>query len=63
MRRLLGVLAFLAGGLSVEVAHPLQCDLAPASRRVLPESERVRRRKNPDVSGDGKGRAPQPSSL
>lgn len=63
MRRLLSVLAFLAGGLSVEAVHPLQCDLAPASRRVLPETERARRRKGPEVSGDGIGRAPQTPSL
>ncbi|VVD79494.1 hypothetical protein PCA20602_01039 [Pandoraea capi] len=63
MKRLLSVLAFLAGGLSVEAVHPLQCDLAPASRRVLPETERARRRKDPPLSGDGKGRMPQRASL
>ncbi|MFJ2991375.1 hypothetical protein [Pandoraea sp. NPDC087047] len=63
MRRLLSELAFLAGGLSVEAVHPLQCDLAPASRRVLPETERARRRKDPDVCADGNGRASQPQSL
>ncbi|AKC70876.1 hypothetical protein [Pandoraea oxalativorans] len=63
MRRLLSVLAFLAGGLTTEAVHPLQCDLAPASRRVLPETERARRRKTPDVAGAGGGRERGESSL
>ncbi len=69
MRRLLSLLAFLAGGFSTEVVHPLQCDLAPASRRVLPRTERSQRRSGPDLSGDGDdrlaghARQPQHSSL
>ncbi|VVE61783.1 hypothetical protein PCA31118_00759 [Pandoraea captiosa] len=65
MRRLLGLLVFLAGGLGTEVVHPLQCDLVPASRRVLPEAERLRRRTHPARSGDGDGGdlAPQRASL
>lgn len=63
MRRLLSLLAFLVGGFSTEVVHPLQCDLAPASRRVLPETGRARRRKGPDLDGNGRGRLPQRSSL
>ncbi|VVD66888.1 hypothetical protein PAQ31011_00392 [Pandoraea aquatica] len=63
MRRLLSLLAFLAGGLSTEVVHPLQCDLAPASRRSMPETERARRRKTPDLTGVGAGRECEGSSL
>ncbi|MDR3400569.1 MAG: hypothetical protein P4M06_23740 [Pandoraea sp.] len=60
MRRLLGLIAFLAGGFSTEVVHPLQCDLAPVSRRSTPTTERSRRRTSPDLSGDGHtGRARQ----
>jgi hypothetical protein len=32
MRRLLAILAFLAGGLAVEIVHPLQCSLMQVSR-------------------------------
>ncbi|WP_353189198.1 hypothetical protein [Pandoraea pnomenusa] len=63
MKRLLSVLAFLAGGLSVEAVHPLQCDLAPSSRRITPETERARRRAGPGVSGDENGGSPQRASL
>ncbi|AJC17040.1 hypothetical protein [Pandoraea sputorum] len=63
MKRLLSLLAFLAGGLSAEVVHPLQCDLAPASRRVLPETERARRRKTPDLTEGGDDRGRGDSSL
>ncbi|VVD61693.1 hypothetical protein [Pandoraea anhela] len=63
MRRLLSLLAFLVGGLSTEVVHPLQCDLAPASRRVPPETERARRRKDPPLSGDDDSGRPQRPSL
>ncbi|VVE61852.1 hypothetical protein PAN31117_00664 [Pandoraea anapnoica] len=63
MKRLLSVLAFLAGGLTTEAVHPLQCDLAPASRRVLPEMERSRRRKTPDLAGAGDDRGRRDSSL
>ncbi|SUA93436.1 hypothetical protein [Pandoraea pulmonicola] len=44
MRRLLGLLAFLAGGVCAEAVHPLQCELVPAARRAasLPERSRGR---------------------
>ncbi len=32
MRRLLAIVAFLAGGFAAEMAHPLQCSLVTASR-------------------------------
>jgi hypothetical protein len=32
MRRLLAIVAFLAGGFAAEMAHPLQCSLMVASR-------------------------------
>ncbi|QHE92628.1 hypothetical protein PI93_015070 [Pandoraea fibrosis] len=63
MKRLLGLLAFLAGGFSTEAVHPLQCDLAPLSRRAVPVTERSRRRTGPDLSGDGHGPRHSPSSL
>ncbi|UVA82323.1 hypothetical protein [Pandoraea commovens] len=63
MRRLLSLLAFLAGGLTTEAVHPLQCDLAPASRRLMPETERARPRKTPDLTGTGGGRGRGDSSL
>lgn len=31
MKRLVAILAFLAGGLAAELAHPLQCSMVPAS--------------------------------
>lgn len=31
MKRLVAILAFIAGGLAAELAHPLQCSMAPAS--------------------------------
>jgi hypothetical protein len=39
MKRLFAIVALLAGGLAVEIAHPLQCSLITASRI------RVKRRK------------------
>ncbi|EON11364.1 hypothetical protein [Pandoraea sp. SD6-2] len=63
MRRLLSLIAFLAGGFSTEVIRPLQCDLAPASRRTMPATARLRRRTGPALPGGGKGRRTQPSSL
>jgi hypothetical protein len=35
MKRLLAIFLFLAGGLAVEVAHPVQCDLMTASGAQL----------------------------
>jgi hypothetical protein len=32
MRRLLAIVAFLAGGFAAEMAHPVQCSLVNASR-------------------------------
>jgi hypothetical protein len=32
MRRLAAILAFLAGGLATEMAHPVQCSLVNVSR-------------------------------
>jgi hypothetical protein len=32
MKRLLAILAFLAGGVAAEMAHPVQCELLNASR-------------------------------
>jgi hypothetical protein len=32
MRRLMAILAFLAGGLATELAHPVQCLLVNANR-------------------------------
>lgn len=63
MRRLLSMLAFLAGGLSVEAVHPLQCDLAPASRRVTPETARGRRRSGTEAAGGRSGHSSQHASL
>lgn len=31
MKRLVAILAFLAGGLAAELAHPLQCSMVPSS--------------------------------
>lgn len=63
MRRLLGIVAFLAGGFSVEALHPLQCELASALRGVTLEPERARRRAMPDPSGAGRARVPTSPSL
>ncbi|SAK71294.1 hypothetical protein AWB75_03712 [Caballeronia catudaia] len=35
MKRMLAVLAFLAGGIATELAHPVQCLLVSASRVQL----------------------------
>lgn len=32
MKRLLAIVAFLAGGLAAEIAHPVYCSLISASR-------------------------------
>ncbi|MEA3131144.1 MAG: hypothetical protein QOF46_2939 [Paraburkholderia sp.] len=40
MRRLVAILAFLAGGLAAELAHPVQCSLINVKR------VRVNRRKD-----------------
>ena len=32
MRRLMAILAFLAGGLAAELAHPVQCSLVNVNR-------------------------------
>jgi len=32
MRRLLAIVAFLAGGVAAELAHPIQCSLIHTSR-------------------------------
>jgi hypothetical protein len=32
MKRLLAILAFLAGGLAAEIAHPVHCSLVNVSR-------------------------------
>lgn len=40
MRRLVAILAFLAGGLAAELAHPVQCSLVNVTR------VRVNRRKD-----------------
>ncbi|VVE33219.1 hypothetical protein PHO31112_03747 [Pandoraea horticolens] len=63
MRRLLSLIAFLAGGFSTEVVRPLQCDLAPASRRTMPATARSRCRTGLALSGGDEGRRIQPSSL
>lgn len=40
MKRLLAILAFLAGGLATEIAHPVQCLLVNAARvRVKRQKE------------------------
>jgi hypothetical protein len=43
MKRLLAVLALLAGGLANEVAHPLSCLLTTATRRERIEPNGKRR--------------------
>ncbi|VVE31144.1 MULTISPECIES: hypothetical protein [Pandoraea] len=63
MRRLLSLFAFLAGGVCAELAHPLQCDLAPASRGMQPVPERSRRRLPLDPTGDADGNPAENSSL
>jgi hypothetical protein len=35
MRRLLAIVALLAGGIATEMAHPLQCELVNASRMLV----------------------------
>jgi hypothetical protein len=40
MRRLLAIVAFVAGGLAVELAHPLQCSLIQASGVQLKRRKR-----------------------
>lgn len=35
MKRLLAILAFVAGGLAAELAHPLQCTLVQSSGTQL----------------------------
>ena len=32
MKRLFAIVAFIAGGIAAEIAHPLQCTLIAASR-------------------------------
>jgi hypothetical protein len=32
MKRLFAIVAFIAGGIAAEIAHPLQCSLIAASR-------------------------------
>ena len=44
MKRLLALLALLAGGLANEVAHPLSCLLTTATRRERIEPNGNRRR-------------------
>lgn len=51
MRRLLSLFAFLAGGVCAELTHPLQCNLAPASRGMQPVPERGRRRTPQNPNG------------
>ncbi|WP_267929912.1 hypothetical protein [Paraburkholderia sp. ZP32-5] len=40
MRRLLAIVAFVAGGLAAELAHPLQCSLIQASGVQLKRRKR-----------------------
>ena len=40
MKRLLAMLAFVAGGLAAELAHPLQCSLVQASGVQLKRRKR-----------------------
>jgi hypothetical protein len=40
MKRLLAMLAFVAGGLTAELAHPLQCSLVQASGVQLKRRKR-----------------------
>ncbi|WP_268761125.1 hypothetical protein [Burkholderia sp. Leaf177] len=35
MRRFLAIVAFLAGGIATEMAHPVQCELINASRMLV----------------------------
>jgi hypothetical protein len=35
MRRILAIVAFLAGGITTEMAHPVQCELVNASRMQI----------------------------
>jgi hypothetical protein len=40
MRRLLAIVAFVAGGLAAELAHPLHCSLIKASGAQLKRRKR-----------------------
>ncbi|WP_144630480.1 hypothetical protein [Bordetella genomosp. 13] len=44
VKRLLAVLALLAGGFSAELAHPTQCNLLARDGHVRPERDGRRRR-------------------
>jgi hypothetical protein len=46
MRRLMAILAFLAGGLAAELAHPVHCTLVNVSR------VRSNRRKDRSIDGN-----------
>lgn len=46
MRRLMAILAFLAGGLAAEMAHPVHCTLVNVSR------VRIKRRKDRFIDGN-----------
>lgn len=40
MRRLLSILAFVAGGLAAEWAHPVQCSMLTSSRVQMKRQKR-----------------------
>ncbi|QIE26521.1 hypothetical protein SBC1_42030 (plasmid) [Caballeronia sp. SBC1] len=46
MKRLMAVLAFLAGGLAAEMAHPVQCSLVNVNKMNTVNRVRVNRRKD-----------------